>query len=80
MSDSEQHRLIMLSEVLETRLRKQKELDYYQKQLEKLEQKMFFIKKDIEVTNLIITMIESEKVMDFQERMEERLLIRKDED
>ena len=70
----------MLSEVLETRLRKQKELDYYQKQLEKLEQKMFFIKKDIEVTNLIISMIESEKIMDFQERMEERLLIRKDDD
>jgi hypothetical protein len=80
MSDSEQQKLIMLSEVLETRLRKQKELDYYQKQLEKLEQKMFFIKKDIEVTNLIISMIESEKIMDFQERMEERLLIRKDDD
>ena len=48
---------------------------------EKLQQKMFFIRKDIEVTNLIITMIKTEKIIDFQEQMEERLLIKRpDED
>jgi hypothetical protein len=81
MGDNDDHKIIMLTEILETKVRKEKELEYYQKELEKLQQKMFFIKKDIEVTNLIITMIKTEKIIDFQEQMEERLLIKRpDED
>jgi len=59
----------MLSEILETRVRKQKELEYYQKELEKLKEKMFFIQKDIDITNLIIDMIEKENVVDFQQHL-----------
>lgn len=59
----------MLSEILETRVRKQKELEYYQKELEKLQEKMFFIQKDIDITNLIIDMIEKENVVDFQQHL-----------
>ena len=55
--------LIRITDVLETKIRKEKELEYYQKELEKLQQKMFFIKKDIEITNLIIDMIEKENVL-----------------
>ena len=38
-------KLIKLSEILETKVRKEKELAYYQKQMEKLEQRMYFIKE-----------------------------------
>jgi hypothetical protein len=62
-------KIIMLSEVLETRVRKQKELEFYQKELEKLKEKMFFIQKDIDITNLIIDMIEKENVVDFQQHL-----------
>jgi hypothetical protein len=62
-------KIIMLSEVLETRVRKQKELEFYQKELEKLQEKMFFIQKDIDITNLIIDMIEKENVVDFQQHL-----------
>ena len=55
--------LIRITDVLETKVRKEKELEYYQKELEKLQQKMFFIKKDIEITNLIIDMIEKDNVL-----------------
>jgi hypothetical protein len=62
-------KIIMLSEILETRVRKQKELEFYQKELEKLQEKMFFIQKDIDITNLIIDMIEKENVVDFQQHL-----------
>ena len=62
-------KIIMLSEVLETRVRKQKELEYYQAELEKLKEKMFFLQKDIDITNIIINMIEKENVVDFQQNM-----------
>jgi len=59
----------MLTEVLEQKLRKERELEYYQKELEKLQRKMFFIKKDIDLTNLIIDMIDKEKVVDLKQNL-----------
>lgn len=72
-------KLILISDIIETRLRKEKEIEYYQKQLEKINQKMFFLKKDLEITNLIIDMIEKEKVVDLKEQMETKLLGSNDE-
>ena len=65
-------KIIMLADVMETRVRKEKELEYYQKELEKLQEKMFFIKKDIDITNLIIDMIEKENDIDIRQHMLEK--------
>ena len=62
-------KIILLHEVLETKIRKEKELEYYQKQLEELQHKMFFLKKEIDLTNLIIDIVENEKVHDIKERL-----------
>ena len=62
-------KIIMLTEVLEQKLRKEKELEYYQQELEKLQQKMYFLKKDIDITNLIIDMIEKETVVDLKQNL-----------
>lgn len=65
-------KLIQITDIIETRLRKEKELEYYQAELDKLQQKMFFLRKDIEITNLIIKMIESEQIYDIKQNMIER--------
>jgi len=67
-------KILILTDVIETKLRKEKELAYFQEQLEKLQQKMFFLKKDIEITNLIIRIVEQEKVIDIREEMHKRLI------
>jgi hypothetical protein len=67
-------KLILLTDVIETKLRKEKELDFYQKELEKLQQKMFFIRKDIDITNLCIQIIEQEKVLDIREQMKSKMI------
>ncbi len=67
-------KLIKITDIIETRVRKEKELEFYEKELKKLQQKMFFIQKDIEITNIIINIIENEKVMDIKENMEARML------
>ena len=66
--------LILLTDILETKLRKEKELEFYQRELEKLQQKMFFIQKDIEITNICISIIEQEKVLDIKEQMEKKMI------
>ena len=72
-------KIILLTEVLETKVRKEKELEYYAKQLEELQRKMFFVKKEIDLTNLIIEIIENEKVMDIKEHLLEKKSLQDDE-
>jgi hypothetical protein len=67
-------KIILLTDVLETKLRKEKELEFYQKELEKLQQKMFFLQKDIEITNLCIQIIEQEKVLDVREQLQAKMI------
>jgi hypothetical protein len=55
-------KIILLSDVYKMREEKQKELAYYSNTLLELNNKLFFIKKEIEITNFIIEMIEKEKV------------------
>jgi hypothetical protein len=69
-------KLIFLKDILETKVRKEQELAYYQKKLEELEVKMGYLRQDINLTNTIINIIEEEQVIDFKEQMEKRLLIK----
>jgi hypothetical protein len=72
--DSPTGKLIKITDIIETKVRKEKELVFYENELKKLKQKMFFIQKDIDITNIIINIIENEKVMDIKENMEARML------
>ncbi len=64
--------IINLQEVYEIRNRKERELDYYNKELEKLQIEMAFIKQEINLTNTIIDIIETEKVVDLREYVEKK--------
>ena len=55
-------RLISLQDVLASREHKEQELEFYRKKLEEIEQKMYWLNRDLEVTNIIIDMIEKESV------------------
>lgn len=64
--------IINLQEVYDIRDRKQRELEYYNKELEKLHVKMGFIKQEINLTHTIIDIIETEKVVDLKEYVEKK--------
>jgi hypothetical protein len=68
-----ERKIILLSEIIETRVRKEKELEYYQRQLDELQRKMFFVKKEIDLTNVIIDIIEHEKVIDIKEYVYDKI-------
>jgi len=56
--------IIVMSDLLDIRARKLKELDFYNHQLKELQLKMTFIQQEITLTNRIILMIEKEKIID----------------
>ena len=56
--------IILISDLLDIRARKLKELQFYSEQLDELKMKMLYIQKEIDLTNQIIKMIETETIMD----------------
>jgi len=71
---SDDHKILVLEELLKVRSRKQKELAYYQEKLLELQEKMQYIQMDIQVTNIIIGIIEEENVVDIQKYIIDRRL------
>ena len=56
--------IIVMSDLLDIRARKIKELEFYNQQLKELQLKMVFIQQEIHLTNKIINMIEMEQIID----------------
>ena len=71
---NDEPKLILLTDIIEQKVRKEKELEFYQAELAKLQEKMYWIKRDIDVNNIIIDMIKNEKVLEIKDNMEKRLI------
>lgn len=67
--------IISLSDLIEQRLRKQQEIDYYRETLIKLERKIRELSKEVDITSLIIDMIETERVLTIDEKLGKILLL-----
>ena len=65
-------KLIIISDLLDSRARKQKELQFYNDQLKELQAKMYWVKKEIDLTTDIINMIEQEKMLDLQKYLKDK--------
>ena len=57
-----ERKILTLTDIIEQKVRKEKELEYYQEQLEELMRKMSWVQQEIDLTNTIIDIIEKEKV------------------
>lgn len=56
------NRLITLEEILESKIHKEKELAYYEEKLKEITEKMYWLKRDLDLTHTIIEMIQTESV------------------
>lgn len=57
---SDEPTILLLKDFIEQKERKEKELEFYRAELDKLNTKMWFVQKEIELTNRIISIIENE--------------------
>lgn len=73
MEKNEEKKILFITDLIDQRLRKEKEIDYYERELVKIEERLFFLRKEKELTQLIIDIIDKEKVIDLRERMYERI-------
>lgn len=60
------NKIILITSLVDLRARKRRELQFYQEQLEELNLKMGFIRREIELTTYIMNLIEHEKLLDLK--------------
>ena len=79
---SEEQRIILISDFIEQKLRKEKELEYYLKELEELQRKIGYLRQEVNLTNTIINMIKTDTIYDIKEKMltEEKVIQLPEED
>lgn len=65
--------IIFITDLIDQRLRKEREIEFYETELTKIEEKLFFLRKEKQLTQFIIDIIEKEQVVDIREQMYERL-------
>jgi hypothetical protein len=59
-------KIILITDLLDSKARKEKELIFYQEELRKLEERMSYLRMEIKLTNDIIRLIENEKVQEIK--------------
>lgn len=77
---TEDTKIVMITDILEQKLRKEKELEFYERELKKLQTKMFWVKKEIDLTNTIIRVIQEDRIIDLKDNAEKNLLIGDNDD
>jgi|TARA_B100001287_G_scaffold238135_1_gene211430 RNA polymerase-interacting CarD/CdnL/TRCF family regulator len=57
-------KIIQIADLIEDKLRKEQELEFYEQELQKLLLRMSFVRREIDLTNVIIDMIQNEEIPD----------------
>ena len=66
---SDEQKLILITDFIEQKLRKEKELEFYLRELEDLQRKIGYLSSEVTLTNTIINMIKHEQIYDVKEEM-----------
>ena len=64
-------KIVLLSDLKDLRKEKERELKFYSERLEQLNNKLYFIRKEIELTNFIIDLIEKENLVDLRKLIDD---------
>ena len=62
-------KIIFITDLIESKMQKQREIDKYESQLKIIENKLFFLRKEKEITETILELIEHEKIIDLRNYM-----------
>ena len=61
--------IVFITDLIESKVRKEREIEYYEEKLKEIEKKLFFLKKEQNVTETILDNIQNEKVLEFKQVM-----------
>jgi len=80
VTEQHQRKVILLTDIIDQKVRKEKELEFYQAELIELTRKISYLQKEVNLTNLIIDLIQGERILDMQEHIDARAIEQLDEE
>ena len=69
----EEKKIILITDLVDQRLRKEQEIEYYEKELVKIQERLGYLYKEKTLTETILAIIQTEKVVDIKEYMQAKL-------
>ena len=63
-------KIIQIADLINDKLRKEQELEFYEEELQKLLLRMSFVRREINLTNVIIDMIANEEIPDILKNLQ----------
>ena len=69
MMTNNNKKIIFITDLIESKVKKQREIEKYESQLKIIEEKLFFLRKEKEITETILELIEHEKIIDLRNYM-----------
>ncbi len=63
-------KIIQIADLINDKLRKEQELEFYEEELQKLLIRMSFVRREIDLTNVIIDMIANEEIPDILKNLQ----------
>ena len=69
MTNNNNKKIIFITDLIESKVQKQREIEKYESQLKIIENKLFFLRKEKEITETILELIEHEKIIDLRNYM-----------
>ena len=61
--------IVFITDLIESKVRKEREIEYYEEKLKEIEKNLFFLNKEQNVTETILDIIQNEKVLEFKQVM-----------
>jgi|TARA_B100000035_G_scaffold271681_1_gene246644 hypothetical protein len=73
MMNDEEKKIILITDLVDQRLRKEQEIEYYEKELHKIQERLGYLYKEKTLTETILAIIQTDKVVDIKEHIQAKL-------
>jgi len=73
MMNEEEKKIILITDLVDQRLRKEQEIEYYEKELRKIQERLGYLYKEKTLTETILAIIQTDKVVDIKEHIQAKL-------
>lgn len=71
--NEEEKKIILITDLVDQRLRKEQEIEYYEKELRKIQERLGYLYKEKTLTETILAIIQTDKVVDIKEHIQAKL-------
>ena len=69
----EEKKIILITDLVDQRLRKEKEINYYEKELREIQERLSFLYKEKTLTETILAILQTDKVVDIKTHIQAKL-------